>query len=105
MADSKRRLDHRFPRHTFAGVEIDNEPIRSFEVLNGRVPWVQLDCSDRYKAKKAIETIDPQTGAFAALALSQVQLVNGHRDVLRQRSLVVEGLSMHMPHQLERPMA
>jgi hypothetical protein len=70
IADSKRRLDHCFPRHTFAGIEIDNEPVRSFEILNGRVPWVELDCSDRDKAKKAIKTIDPKARAFPTFALS-----------------------------------
>jgi hypothetical protein len=50
-------------------------------------------------------TVDPQAHALTALALLDADLVNGFRNNLRRQPLVLEGRVMHVPHQLERPVA
>src|SRR5438105_2220488 len=74
------------------------------EVLDGRIPRVQLDGPDLNETKETIQAVDPQARAFAALALLNPELVHGGRNVLRQRPLVIEGRAVHVTHQLERAM-
>src|SRR5205085_2768606 len=72
------------------------------EVVNSGVPWMQLDRAERVEAEKAVETIHPEAGAFAAFTFLDAKLTYCFRDILWQRSLVVKSRAVHMPNQLER---
>jgi hypothetical protein len=79
-AQGQCRLDHEFPGHAFARIEIEHEQVRMLDVVDARVPRVQLDRADLDKAEQTVEVIDPKPRAFAAFALLDRQRVNGAWD-------------------------
>lgn len=81
-AQIERGLHDRIPADTLAGIEIDYDAVGMFEVLDGRIPRVQLDSADLDEPKEAIQAVDPQARSLAALALLNTELVHGGRDLL-----------------------
>src|SRR3954447_12165786 len=79
---SERGLHDGIPVDALSGIEIDHDAVGMFDVLDGRIPRVQLDRSDLDKAQKAFQAVDPQARSFAALPLLNPELVHGVRDVL-----------------------
>jgi hypothetical protein len=73
----QRRLDHKSPGDALARIEIEHEHVGMLDVVDARVPRVQLDRADLDKAEQTVEVIDPKPRAFAAFALLDRQRVNG----------------------------
>ena len=67
-AQRQRGLDHKFPVDPLARIEIEDEPVGVLDVLDARVPRVQLDRANLEQAEQAGEIIDPEPRAFAAFA-------------------------------------
>ena len=72
------------------------------DVIDVRVPRVQLDRADLDQTEETGKIIDPEPRAFAAFALFDRQRVNRLGDG-RQLSLVVEGRASDVTDELERP--
>src|SRR3954470_21704245 len=104
IAGPERGFEDALPRDAFAGIDVDDQVIGMFDVIYQRIPRVELDGADLDEAEEAVQIIDPKPGAFAALPLLDSDVVHAGRD-RRQRALVVEGGAVHMPDQLERPVA
>src|SRR2546423_1027092 len=73
-------------------------------VIHRGAPRMNLDNSDLHKAQQPFDTVHPKTDTLAALTLLDAQLMN----VLgndRQRTVMEEGHSVHVPDQLQGPSA
>ena len=101
-AQHKRRLDHELPGDTLARIKIEDEHVGMLDIVDARIPGVQLDRADLDEAEEAVEVIDPEPRAFAPFALFDRERVNCLRD-RRQLSLVIEGRASDVAHELERP--
>src|SRR5690242_21771672 len=92
------------PRNPLTGIEINDESVCSFNVINSRVPRMKLYRAHRNQAKKSVQVINPNPNSLSAFTLLDAQLMNRSRH-FRQLATMIEGHAMRMPHKLERSSA
>ena len=59
VAHLKRAFDHPAPFDALAWIEINDDAVGKLDVVDGGVPGVQLDCTDRNQPEEAVEAVDP----------------------------------------------
>src|ERR1700716_2957559 len=97
----QRGLHDERPRDPRPRVKIEDEPVRTFDIINGGGPGMQLDRIHLDKADQPLDVVHPHPYALAAFPLLDTELMDGIRD-RRQVALMIERRAVRMPHQLQR---
>jgi hypothetical protein len=70
VANAQGRLGHSVPGDPLPRIEVEHEDVRMFDVVDRGAPGVELDRAHLDEAEEAIEVLDPEPHALAALALA-----------------------------------
>jgi hypothetical protein len=75
LAQFQRGILHEGPSDAFSRIEVDDQPIGMLDIVDRRIPGMQLDGADFHQADEACQIVDPQPNAFASFALLHLELM------------------------------
>lgn len=101
IAQTKRRLDHKFPIDAFAWVEIEDQSVGMLYIVDLGTPRMDLHHLHLNEPEQPGLIIDPHPCALATFALFDPKLMHPGWD-RGQRSHVIEGCAVDASDQLQR---
>src|SRR5438874_12999341 len=101
IAQTKRRLDHKFPFDAFAWVKVEDQSVGMLDIVNLGTPRMDLHHLPLNEPEQPGLIIDPHPRALATLTLLNPKLMHPGWD-REQRSHVIEGCAVDASDQLQR---